>query len=53
MYKIVHLSKMADPYGGICKNHTDNFKMYKIVHLAETYNFVRFEKVGPFGTSIC
>ncbi len=31
MYKIVHLSKMADPFVGICKIYTDIFKMYKIV----------------------
>jgi hypothetical protein len=52
MYKIVHLSEMADSYVGICNKYTAIFKIYKTVYLAKMYNFVHFEKVGPFGTSI-
>ena len=39
-------------YVGICKHDTNFFKMNKFVNLAEMYDFVRFQKVGPIGTSI-
>jgi hypothetical protein len=39
---------MDHPYVGIRKNHTDEIKMDKKVHLAAMDFFVHFEKVGHF-----
>ena len=44
--KKVHLAKMARSYVGIRKNHTDQIKVAKKVHLAEMDFFCHFSKVG-------
>jgi len=52
MVKKVHIAKMARPCVGIRKNHTDQIKMAKKVHLAEMDFFLPFFISWTFGTSI-
>ncbi len=43
---------MHRPYVGILKNHTDQIKMDKKVHLGEMDFFVHFFKVGLFAPAL-